>query len=98
MSHLRRLQVTDDLLTLAVRIVHDDLDRVDVLNHTTGGRAASAHELDKLGAQVVVEGLVKAHPHQAALTGSQAEPTVTEDGDMHAPTDEPSRAIRTTQA
>jgi hypothetical protein len=40
---------------------------------------------------------VEAHPHQAALVRSQAEPTVMENGDTHAPTDQPSRAIRATQ-
>jgi len=98
MSNLRRLQVTDDPLTLAVWIVHDDLDRIYTLDHATGGRATPPHKLSQLGAQVLVDGLVKAHSHQSALVRSQAEPTVTEDGDMHASADEPSRAICATQA
>ena len=98
MSNLRRLQVTDEALALAMWIVDDDLDRVDALDRATGGRAVPTHEFGQLAAQIVVEGLVKAHPHDAALAGSQAEPTVNSDGDMHALADQPSRAIRTTQA
>jgi len=55
-THVRGLQVTDDALGLATGIVDDDLDRVDALDHATGGRATSAHELGQLGAQIVVEG------------------------------------------
>jgi hypothetical protein len=95
-SNLRRLQVTDDALALAMWIVDNDLDRVDALDRATGGRAVPTHELGQLAAQIVVERLVKAHPHHATLARSQAQPTVTKDRDMHAPADQPSRAIRTT--
>ncbi|MEA2129612.1 MAG: hypothetical protein QOJ85_2503 [Solirubrobacteraceae bacterium] len=98
MPHLRRLQAADDVLPFALGLVDDDLDRVPALDRTTGCRATSAHKLAQLGTQVVVERLVKAHPHQAALVRSQAEPTVAQDGDMHAPADQPSRAIGATQA
>jgi peptide deformylase len=47
--------------------------------------------------RVIIERLVKAHPHESALVRSQAEPTVAEDRDMHAPTDQPACAIRTTR-
>jgi hypothetical protein len=97
-SNLRRLQVTDDALALAMWIVDDDLDRVDALDRATGGRAVPTHELGQLAAEIVVERLVKAHPHHAALARSQTKPTVNSDGDMHAPANQPSRAIRTTQA
>jgi hypothetical protein len=97
-SNLRRLQVTDEALALAMWIVDDDLDRVDALNRATGGRAVPTHELSQLAAQIVVERLVKAHPYHAALARGQTKPTVKPDGDMHAPADQASRAIRTTQA
>ena len=97
-TNLRRLQMPNDALARPAGIVNDDLDRVHTLDRTTGGRATEAHELGQLGAQVVVERLVKAHLHRAALVRSQAQPTVTEDRDMHAPAHQTARTIGTTQA
>ncbi|MEA2493911.1 MAG: hypothetical protein QOJ29_1822, partial [Thermoleophilaceae bacterium] len=90
--------MTDDALTAAVGIVDDDLDRIDALDRAARGRTAPAHELGQLAAETVVEGLVKAHPHHPSLARSQTEPSVKTDSDVHAPADQPSRAIRTTQA
>ena len=86
------------MLPFAIWIVDDDLDRLDALDHATGGRAVPTHELGQLTAQSVVEGLVKTHPHHAALARSQTKPTVNFDGDVHAPANQPSRAISTTHA
>ena len=97
-SHLRRLQLTYDALTLAVGIIDDHLDRVEALDRAAGRHTTPSHELGQLCAQAVIERLVKAHPHQATLVWSQTEPTVTENRDMHAPADQPTRAIRATQA
>lgn len=98
MPHLRRLQLTDDALTLARRVIHDNLDRLHALDRATTRRATPPHELGKLGAQLIVKRLVKAHPHQVALARSQPEPTVTENRDVDAPADQPSIAIGATQA
>lgn len=98
MSHLRWLQVADDALTFAVRVVDDDLDRVHALDRATSRRPTSAHELPQLGAQVVVERLVKTHSYEVALVRSQPEPAVTEKRDMNASADQPSGAIGATQA
>jgi len=97
-ARLRRLQLTDHALTLAAGIIDDDLDRVHTLGGATADHAAAAHKLGQLGAQIVVERLVKTHAHQAALMRSQAQPTVTEDRDMHAPAHQTARTIGTTQA
>ena len=98
MAKLRRLQLTDHALTLAAGIIDDDLDRIHTLGRATADHAAAAHKLSQLGAQIVVEGLVKTHPHNTALMRSQAESTVTEDRDMHAPAHQTARTIGTTQA
>ncbi|MEA2151109.1 MAG: hypothetical protein QOD69_2939 [Solirubrobacteraceae bacterium] len=90
--------MTHDPLTLTMRVIHDDLNRLDALGHTTGRRTASAEKPGQLGAQIVVNGFVESHPHHAALVRRQAEPPVTENRDMHAPADEPPRPIDTTQA
>jgi hypothetical protein len=89
--------VTDNAPAFVVGIVDDDLDRVHALDRTTTGRSASARELGELSAQVVVERLVKAHPHEAVLVRGQTE-TVKADSDVHASAYQPSRAIGATQA
>lgn len=90
--------MTDDALALAMRIVDDDLDRLDALDRSTGRRTTPPHELDQLGAQIVVQRLMEAHANQAALVRSKTEPAVTQDRDMHTAADQPPRAIRATQA
>ena len=89
--------MTDDALALAMRIVDDDLDRLDALDRSTGRRTTPPHELDQLGAQIVVQRLMEAHANQAALVRSKTEPAVTQDRDMHTAADQPPRAIRATQ-
>jgi hypothetical protein len=90
--------MTDDPLTLAMRVIHDDLDRLHALGRTTGRRAAPAHKPSQIGAQLVVNGFVESHPHQTPLLLGQPESIVTTDRHVHAPTDQPSRAIGTSQA
>lgn len=89
MASLRWSQAADHALVLAARVVNDDLDWVAALGGAFRGRAASARKLGQLGAEVVVDGLVEAHPDQAALSLSQTETFVEADRDMHASADQP---------
>jgi hypothetical protein len=71
-SNLRRLQATDDPLALPVGVIHHDLDRINVLGCSTRRRSTPTHEPGQLVAQVVIDWLVKSHPHQEALMRRQA--------------------------
>ncbi len=98
MPNLGWLQMTHDPLTLAMRVIHDDLDWIDALGRTTGRRAAPTQKPGQLGTQIVVNGFVESHPHQTPLLLGQPESIVTTDRHVHAPTDQPSRSIGTPQA
>jgi hypothetical protein len=80
------------LASLRWPVWDDDGDRLGC--DAAGGRAAAAHELGELGAEVVVERLVEVDAHAATLALGEAEPVVEADRDLHASADEPSRAIR----
>jgi hypothetical protein len=97
MVHLRRLDRSHDAPPFGAGIVDDDLDRIDPIGGSTGGRATTAQKLGQLSAQAVIEGLVEAHPHEVTLLLSQAEPLVVADRDLHPAADEPSGAVRPTQ-
>ncbi len=87
------LQAADDVHRAAVVVADDDDDRLGCVGDAAGGCAAAAHELGELGAQVVVERLVEADAHAAALALGEAEPVVEADRDLHGSADEPSRSI-----
>jgi len=98
MSRLRWLQAPDHALVLATKIVDHKLDRIDALGRTIRGPATPTNKRGQLGAQIVGDGFVEAHPHDAALVLSQAEPIVTADRHVHAAADQPAGAIRARQA
>jgi len=94
---VRWSQATDHLLGLAARVIDEKFDRGDALGRALRGRAAAAHELGQLGAQVIVDGLAEAHPDDASLAPGQPEPVVNADPDVHASADQPSCPIRAPQ-
>jgi hypothetical protein len=96
-THLRWLQPTDDAHAGAVRIVDDNLDRIDVLGESESSRATLAHKPAQLGAHIVVEGFMEAHPYEPALLPGQAKPIVQADRDVYAPTDQSPRPVRPAQ-
>jgi len=97
-AHLRWLQAPHDVLAIALWIVDDDLDRLEVVGDPAGGGATSMNELGQFGAQGVGERLVEAHPHEAALLPGQAEPVIKADRDMNASANQPPRTVRAPQA
>jgi hypothetical protein len=70
-ANLRWLQVTDDALAFALWVVVDhELDRDAALDRTTGAAPRRRTSCVR-SAQVVIEGLLKAHPNHVALVRSQ---------------------------
>jgi len=81
-----------------MRIVDDKLDRIDPLGRAIRSPAAPTNKRGQLAAQVIGDGFVEAHPHDAALVLSQAEPIITADRHVHAPADQPAGTVRARQA